>query len=79
MQYRAGLVLALAAAVLSADIAEAQFHTFSIVYFHLMMYLHPDRALSLDIAEETLEKLKPFTDAALTILADTADPFEVEN
>jgi hypothetical protein len=62
--------------ITDTDIAEVQFHTFSIVYFRMMMYLHPDRALSLDVPEETLKELKPFTDAALAILADAADPFD---
>jgi len=57
------------------SIATVQFHTFSIVYFTLVKYLHPDRAIEIDVSPEVLEKLKPFSEAALDLLAESADPF----
>lgn len=60
-----------------ADIAAVQFHTFSIVYFTLVKYLNPDRAIELDVPANVIEDLKPFTEAALDFLADSADPFSV--
>ena len=58
------------------EIAELEFHSFSIVYFHLVKYLHPDSAIEMKVPEDIIEKLKPFTDAALDMLAADADPFE---
>ncbi|MBT3916471.1 MAG: hypothetical protein HN731_04760 [Rhodospirillaceae bacterium] len=58
------------------EIAEVQFHTFSIVYFQLVKYLHPDRAIEIDVPDDIIEELKPFTEQALDMLAETADPFE---
>ncbi len=52
-----------------------QFHTFTIVYLTMLKHLHPDRAIEFDISEELIEDLKPFTEAALDLLAETADPF----
>jgi hypothetical protein len=61
------------------ETATVQFHTFSIVYFHLVKYLHPDRAIELDVPADVLADLAPFTDAALQLLAESADPFaEIE-
>ena len=57
------------------DVATVQFHTFSLVYFTLVRYLHPDRAIELDVPEAVIEELKPFTDAALDLLEESADPF----
>ena len=57
------------------DTATIQFHTFSIVYFTLVKYLHPDRAIELDVPESVIADLKPLTEAALDMLAETADPF----
>ena len=57
------------------DIAAVQFHTFSIVYFTLVKYLYPDRVIELDVPYKIIEDLKPFTDAALDLLAESADPF----
>ena len=58
------------------EIATAQFHTFSLVYFTLVKYLHPERAIEIDVPEDVRAGLEPFTEAALQLLADTADPFE---
>jgi len=58
------------------DIATVQFHTFSIVYFTLVKYLYPDRAIELDVPERTIKDLEPFTEATLDLLAESADPFE---
>ena len=58
------------------DSAIVQFHTFSIVYFTLVQYLHPDRAIEVDVPAKVIEDLKPFTEAALDLLAEDADPFE---
>ena len=58
------------------EIAEVQYHTFSIVYFQLVKYLHPDRAIEIDVPDAIIEELKPFTEQALDKLAATADPFE---
>ena len=57
-------------------IATVQFHTFSVVYFHLVKYLHPDRAIEMDVPDDLLAELQPFTDAALQLLAASADPFD---
>jgi hypothetical protein len=57
------------------SVATVQFHTFSMVYFTLVKYLHPDRAIAIDVPEEVLEELKPFSEAALDLLAERADPF----
>jgi hypothetical protein len=57
------------------ETATAQFHTFSLVYFHLVKYMHPDRAIELDVPADVIAELKPFTEAALQLLAETADPF----
>ncbi len=57
------------------DIAEIEFHCFSIVYFELVKYLHPDRAIEIDVPEHIIEELKPFTEQALDLLAAAADPF----
>ncbi|MDP7601977.1 MAG: hypothetical protein QF605_11355 [Rhodospirillales bacterium] len=58
------------------EIAEVQFHTFSIVYFQLVKYLHPDRVIEIDVPNHIIEELEPFTEQALDMLAETADPFE---
>ena len=57
--------------------ATIQFHTFSIVYFTLVKFLYPDWAIELDVPEKVIEDLKPFTEAALELLAEVADPFVV--
>jgi hypothetical protein len=51
-------------------------HVFAIVYFKLIQYLHPDWPTEIDVPEQRLEELAPFTEAALDILADAADPFK---
>lgn len=58
-------------------VAAVEFHVFAIVYFALVRYLHPDWPMKLDVPEEVLDELAPFTDAALQLLAESADPFEI--
>ena len=58
------------------EIAEVQFHTFSIVYFQLVKYLHPDRVIEINVLDHIIEELEPFTKQALDMLAETTDPFE---
>ena len=58
------------------EITEVQFHTFSIVYFQLVKYLHPDRVNEIDVPNHIIEELEPFTEQALDMLAETDDPFE---
>ncbi|MAI10461.1 MAG: hypothetical protein CBD27_06625 [Rhodospirillaceae bacterium TMED167] len=57
-------------------IANAQFDVFSIVYFTLVKYLHPDRNIDIDVPEERIAELKPLIDAALALLAAESDPFK---
>jgi hypothetical protein len=57
-------------------VATIQFHAFSIVYFELVKYLHPGRAIEMDVPAEVLAELTPFTEAALELLAASADPFQ---
>ena len=38
---------------------------------------YPDWAIELDVPEKVIEDLKPFTEAALELLAEVADPFVV--
>jgi hypothetical protein len=61
------------------ETATVQFHTFSIVYFTLVKFLYPNRAIELDVPEKIIEDLTPFTEAALELLAEVADPFVVVN
>jgi hypothetical protein len=58
-----------------AAIKEIECHVFAIVYFRLVQYLHPDRPTEIDVPAGRLKELEPFTEAALDILAETADPF----
>lgn len=58
-----------------ASAAAIEFHTFSLVYFALVKYVHPDRAMEIDVPAEAIKDLEPFTEAALDLLADSADPF----
>ncbi len=52
-----------------------QFYTFTIVYFTMLQYLFPDQTIEFDIPDDIVENLKPFTEAALDLLSETADPF----
>ncbi len=47
-------------------IAEMVFHSFSIIYFHLVKYLHPNRVIEMDVPADIIENLEPFTDATWT-------------
>ncbi len=58
------------------EITEVQFHTFSIVYFQLVKYLHPDCVIEIDVPNHIIEELELFTEQALDMLAETTDPFE---
>ena len=42
------------------------FHSFSIIYFHLVKYLYPDRVIEMDDPADIIENLEPFTDATWT-------------
>lgn len=56
-------------------IADTQFNVYAIVYVTLLKYMHPEWKIDLDLPVSEIEKLKPFTEAALQLLAEKADPF----
>lgn len=58
------------------SIKEIECHVFAIVYFRLIQYLHPDWPTEIDVPAGRLRELEPFVEAALDILAETADPFK---
>ena len=60
-------------------ISDAQIDVFSIVYFTLVKYLHPDRLIEIDVPEHRIAELQPLIDAALSILAKETDPFKALN
>jgi len=58
-----------------ATTADVQFNVYAIVYVTLLKYMRPEFKIDFDMPESEIEKLKPFTEAALQLLAETADPF----
>ena len=57
-------------------IAKMVFHSFSIIYFHLVKYLHPNRVIEMDVPADIIENLEPFADTALDMITVAADPFD---
>jgi hypothetical protein len=57
-------------------VANVQFNVFAIVYFTLLKYMRPEFKIDLGMPDAELEKFKPFTEAALQLLAEKADAFQ---
>jgi len=56
-------------------IANVQFNVFAIVYVTLLKFMRPEFKIELGLEESEVETVRPFTEAALQLLAESADPF----